>query len=206
MSNPIPLVQGQIYHIYNRGNNRETIFREDRNYHYFLNLYSKYIPQVADTYAYCLLPNHFHFLVRIKSAEALFQNFYPNSDELDPEMLIKQTRRHPSQGFANLFISYTKSFNKVYSRTGSLLEKPFHRKHVASDLYFQQLVLYLNHNPQKHGLVDDFREWEYSSFYDLCSDQPTLLDRNTVIEVFGSLDTFKKRMTEYDPNIMDEEF
>ena len=70
MSNPIPLHYGQYYHIYNRGNNRETLFVEDRNYRHFLRLYAKHITPVADTYAYCLLGNHFHFLVCIKPSEA----------------------------------------------------------------------------------------------------------------------------------------
>ncbi len=69
MSKPTALRCGGYYHIFNRGNNRETIFREQRNYYYFLKLYEKYIPLVADTFAYCLLPNHFHFLVRIKDEQ-----------------------------------------------------------------------------------------------------------------------------------------
>jgi putative transposase len=67
MTSPTPLQYGQYYHIYNRGNNRENIFFEERNYRYFLRLYVKYAEPVADTYAYCLLRNHFHFLVRIKT-------------------------------------------------------------------------------------------------------------------------------------------
>ena len=69
MPKRIPLEYGKYYHIYNRGNNRENIFFEDRNYHYFLKLYAKHVEPVADTYAYCLLYNHFHFLVRIKTVE-----------------------------------------------------------------------------------------------------------------------------------------
>ncbi len=69
MSKPMPLIHGNYYHIYNRGNNREDIFIEPPNYSYFLSLYAKYIDPVADTYAYCLLRNHFHLLVRIKMEE-----------------------------------------------------------------------------------------------------------------------------------------
>jgi putative transposase len=67
MTSPTPLQPGQYYHIYNRGNNRENVFIEKRNYPYFLKLYARHIEPVADTYAYCLLRNHFHFLVRIKT-------------------------------------------------------------------------------------------------------------------------------------------
>ncbi len=60
------LEPGQYYHVYNRGVNRENLFREERNYAYFLKLYTRHITPVAETFAYCLLRNHFHFLIRIR--------------------------------------------------------------------------------------------------------------------------------------------
>ena len=69
MSKPEPLQFGQYYHIYNRGNNRETLFREERNYPYFLSLFIKHVDPVVDTHAYCLMPNHFHLLVKVKGFE-----------------------------------------------------------------------------------------------------------------------------------------
>jgi hypothetical protein len=67
MSKPIPLEYGHYYHVYNRGINRQNLFIEDRNFRYFLELYAKHITPIAHTFAYCLLYNHFHFLVRIKT-------------------------------------------------------------------------------------------------------------------------------------------
>ena len=66
MANPAPLQHGRYYHIYNRGVNRENLFVEERNYRYFLQLYARHVEPIAYTYAYCLLRNHFHFLVQIK--------------------------------------------------------------------------------------------------------------------------------------------
>ena len=63
MSQPEPLAPGEYYHIYNRGNNRENLFRQERNYDYFMRLYAQYIAPVALTFAFSLLPNHFHLLV-----------------------------------------------------------------------------------------------------------------------------------------------
>ena len=59
MPSPHPLQYGQYYHIFGRGNNRENIFYEDRNYRYFLQLYARYIEPVAYTFAYCQLRNPF---------------------------------------------------------------------------------------------------------------------------------------------------
>ena len=73
MPSPAPLRRGTYYHIYNRGNNRENLFVENGNYTYFLERYFKYIEPVACTYAYCLMRNHFHLLIRTKAEEEQHQ-------------------------------------------------------------------------------------------------------------------------------------
>lgn len=176
MSKPVPLQYGKYYHIFNRGNNRENIFVEERNYRYFLQLYAKHVMPIADTYAYCLLRNHFHFLVRIKTVE---------------EQDLTGLPRKPSQHFSNLFNAYAKAFNKAYHRTGALFQRPFGRIEVASDAYFVYLVIYIHQNPQKHGFVEDFRTWPYSSHQALLSTKPTRLQRDDVLEWFQGLDHFE---------------
>jgi putative transposase len=64
----------------------------------------------------------------------------------------------PSQCFSNLFNAYARAFNQAYERSGSLFQRPFGRVPVTSDVYLSHLVLYIHHNPQKHGLIDDFRD------------------------------------------------
>ncbi len=71
MTGPPALLYDTYYHIYNRGTNRENIFVQERNYEHFFELYTKHIDPVADTFAYCLLRNHFHLLVRIRSEEEI---------------------------------------------------------------------------------------------------------------------------------------
>jgi REP element-mobilizing transposase RayT len=170
VSKPVPLQPGSYYHIYNRGNNRENLFLEKRNYHHFLKLYARYVTPVADTYAYCLPKNHFHVLVRIKALAGLAQ---PGK------------QLHASQQFGNLFNAYSKAINKAYRRTGSLFEHPFERIEVTSEQYLLRLVAYIHHNPQKHRLIADFRDWPYSSYHALCDTQPTRLHRNEVLAWFG---------------------
>jgi len=176
MLKPVPLQPGRFYHVYNRGNNRENIFIEERNCVYFLKLYAHHIEPVAETYAYCLLRNHFHFLVRIK----------------DHQDLSGLRKRPPSQCFSNLFNAYAKAINATYQRSGALFQRPFGRIEVTSDGYFIQLVAYIHYNPQKHRFVDDFRDWPYSSYHALLSRKPTHLQRDTVLAWFEGSERFEE--------------
>lgn len=170
MLNPVPLQPDRYYHIYNRGNNRANLFFEERNYRYFLNLYARYVAPVTDTYAYCLLKNHFHVLVRIKAVTKQGQAGSP---------------LNPSRQFGHLFNAYAKAINKAYGRTGNLFEHSFERIEVTTEQYLLRLIIYIHHNPQTHGLIADFRSWPYSSYHALCSTQPTRLRRDEVQGWFG---------------------
>ncbi len=175
-----PIEKGKYYHIYNRGINGENIFKTEENYFFFLEKWAQYVSPVADTYAYCLLKNHFHFLIRIKE-----EDVYIYKDN-------KEKLAIPSQQFSNLFNSYAQSFNKVYERTGSLFESPFRRKEVDNPIYFYQLITYIHLNPQRHKFVEDYKVYPYSSYGALLSTKNTKLRREEVMSWFGDIDNFKK--------------
>ena len=176
MSSPSAIQHGRYYHIFNRGNNRENIFLEKRNYQYFLKQYERYISRVADTYAYCLLRNHFHLLVRIKDMD---------------ELAISLQKKKPGLIFGNFFNAYTKAFNQMYNRSGSLFETPFERVEVTSNAKLFQLVVYIHQNPQKHGFIDDFRDWPYSSYQAIAGGKSTQLRWEDVIDWFGDQKSFE---------------
>ncbi len=182
-----PLERGCTYHIYNRGNNRENLFREKRNYVHFLNLYHRHIVPIALTFAYCLLKNHFHLLVYLKTEEEIREDYRDLTGLQNLSGLEKLIKRPPSRAFSNLFNAYTKSINRAYDRTGSLFERPFHRRRVDSDRYFYQLIIYIHQNPQHHQFVDDFRDWPYSSYNAIISDKPTQIARDEVLNRFDNV-------------------
>ncbi|HNX55347.1 MAG TPA: hypothetical protein PLG33_00785 [Prolixibacteraceae bacterium] len=123
-----PLNYGNFYHIYNRGIDSCNLFTEPDNYEYFLSLYDKYISPVADTYAWVLMPNHFHFLVRLKEEKEIVASLHLTGFQNLSGVEVKQ----PHQHFSNLFNAYTKAFNKHTGRHGSLFERPFKRKLIDS--------------------------------------------------------------------------
>lgn len=177
----IPLEPGHYYHIYNRGNNRENIFIEERNYRYFMQLYQKYILPVCDTFAYCLMRNHFHILVRVKELQ---------NQTCEVSKTSQVSSQHIAQQFSNFFNSYAKSINTTYKRTGSLFQKRFGRIDIDSDRYFAQLIHYIHFNPQKHGFVEDFRRYPYSSYQAIVSEKPTNLCRDEIVNWFQGKDHF----------------
>jgi REP element-mobilizing transposase RayT len=174
------LVHDTYYHIYNRGNNRETLFKEERNYRHFLKLYAHHVHPVVETFAYCLMPNHFHMLVRVRSEKEIEER---QRDAAEKAQRISEPLKilRPSQQFSNLFNAYTKAINKACQRTGSLFEHPFGRIPVTDDAYFRQLVTYIHRNPQKHGFVTDFRGWPWSSYPAIISNQSTKIQREQVL-------------------------
>lgn len=172
----LPRLQpGLTYHIYNRANGSENIFREARNYNYFLQQYTRFIEPIVDTYAYCLLKNHFHWLVRL----------LPEPEARSVLRLPAAKPYNPAQLVSNFFDAYAKAYNNLYQRHGSLFQRPFRRILVTTDTYFINLIHYIHLNPQKHGFVTDFREWEYSSYHTLYSHKPTFLQREFVLEQFN---------------------
>lgn len=185
MPNLPPLQQSSLYHIYNHAVGDENVFREVTNYEHFLRLYEKYITPVADTFAWVLMPNHFHMLVRLKEVQDL-QGF-ENLEGLD----VSSSRNIYNQAFSNLFNAYTKAFNKRYQRRGSLLCNPFRRKQVDTREWLRQLILYIHHNPVKHGFCSHPVEYPWSSYLSLLSVKPTKIARDKVIGWFDSKANFK---------------
>ena len=111
-----------------------------------------------------------------------------------------------SHQFRKFFQSYTMAFNKQQDRIGTLFQTPFKRALVDADQYFTRLVYYIHANPQLHGLIDDFREWKWSSYGRILMDKPTKLKKQEVINWFGNVDDYKAFHSENQKIIYDEKY
>jgi REP element-mobilizing transposase RayT len=176
---------GNSYHIYNKGINGEEIFVNSIHYERFLWLYQKHIDAIADTFAWCLMKNHFHFLVKIKEQEFIRQVKFEiqKSDKMtDHEFLSRQ--------FSKLFNAYSQSFNKWTKRTGGLFQTPFKRKLIGTEDYFTTLIYYIHNNPVKHGFCERIQDYPWSSYATIISFTPTTLQREKVIGWFEGKSNF----------------
>ena len=148
----------ELYHIYNRGNNKQLIFFKPDNYSYFLLKVRKFMLPSCDILAYCLMPNHFHFLI---SAD---------SRSVTTKLIGGRHRNVLSEGIRNLLQTYTKAINEQNKSTGSLFQQNTKAKCLSkgSKKYDYICMHYIHQNPIKAKLVKKMEDWEYSSFKDYC--------------------------------------
>lgn len=194
-----PLYPDTFYHIFNRGNNGENVFYNERNYLYFLKRYDFYLSNYLDTYAYCLMPNHFYLLVRVKPEKEIFnaaeEDLPKDSPEDLPDFknlanLSNSPNRIISERFRLLFLSYAKAINKEKQRRGSLFQKPFRRKEVSNQSYLTSLIYYIHQNPVHHGFCDRVQDYQWNSFNSFLSSSPSKIKKHDVLNLFGNKQSF----------------
>lgn len=159
---------GCHYHLYNRGNNHHNIFFERENYLYFLQQFRYYLLEdTLDVLAYCLMPNHYHFLVCLHTANL-------------------------SQQMHAFTLSYTKAMNRRYDRCGSLFQGRFQAIQVDSESYLIYLSRYIHLNPVKANFVRRPEEWEFSSYLEYANlRQGTLPKPEYIRQTIGSASAYR---------------
>lgn len=146
------LLENEIYHIYNQGNNKQQLFYQERNYDYFLRLTNKFIAPYCDILSYCLMPNHFHFMI------------YSNSESITK---IKQGGNETTQlsnGFRKLQVSFALAINKQENRTGSLFRQHAKAKLIDNEQHALTCFHYIHQNPIKANLAANIADWKFSSY------------------------------------------
>ena len=186
------LVPGESYHMFNRAPGKEKMFNCAANYSYFLERLFLYTLGVAEYYSYCLLPNHFHLLTRIRPLEEVIVEYESTKNRPAALYDANHISEFIMERFSNAFNSYTKSFNKVNSRKGNLLMNYTKRAEVDSNVFLTKLIHYVHTNPVHHGLCKRPRDWKHSSFNAFYLEAHTNLLKEEVLSMFGGLTPFDK--------------
>jgi REP element-mobilizing transposase RayT len=188
----------KIYHVFNHANGSEQLFNGNYSYNLFLFKFQEYIAPVADIYAYCLMPNHFHFLVKIRSEDEVsiaMENWYSGVDKDKKFRMRPKLRKRPENitpqrfvlnSFSNFFNAYTRIYNLVYDRYGSMFIKNFKRKPVEDHAYFAKVLFYIHHNPVNHKFCKSMEQWYWSSYNVYFKGKKSFISTTYPIEFFGS--------------------
>lgn len=194
------LSEGSIYHIYNRGNNKENIFFDEQDYKAFLFRIALAIgvdkdrisnspllentksririsPSPKNTFkihAFCLMPNHFHFLIEQNSEEKIFKLLH------------------------RVCTSYSMYINKKYGRVGHLFQDRFKSVRVGTNEQLMLVSSYIHINPVKDNLVSNSEEYKWSSYNDFVNNRSMpITNTDFILEVFGSVKNLKKQTNDY---------
>ncbi len=193
------LYADHTFHVYNRTNNRETLFRDDNDRLYFLKQYKIHVAPYVYTLNYCLLDNHFHLLIRVKSEVAileLVQDIAKKELTAAHRKFLQMPEDNRSvhevieRQFTRLFTSYAMYFNTKWKRSGNLFYRPFKRVAIKNEVHFTGLIYYIHSNPEKHKIFKDFTKYSWSSYQAFLSEKPTLLERAEVLAWFGGKEKF----------------
>jgi len=166
------LEPGKYYHIYNRARNGDPLFANDESFKFFLRLYRTHIMPVADTYAYCLLKDHLHILLRIK--ENVSGSVY--------------------KPFAVLFNAYTSGYNRRNGKEGRLFQFKLKRIEIRKEPYFLEMVRYINQNARKHQAAEDFCNYRFSSFRATVTLNESMICKDELIRQFGGRENLVRNL------------
>ncbi|MGL5891301.1 MAG: transposase [Bacteroidia bacterium] len=143
-----PFVAGEYYHVFHHAVGYENLFKEKANYDYFLDRLNHHTSALCDLTDWCLMPNHFHLIVRVRS-------------ELSSQLMPAEVETKIIQSFSNFLNSYTKSINKRYKRRGSMFAGKFKRVHIKDERHLNIAREYVRSNPEHHRLTDNSGKWPY---------------------------------------------
>jgi hydroxymethylpyrimidine/phosphomethylpyrimidine kinase len=179
--NVAPSLQPNAYfHIYNSGEKNQVVFTDEAQYTYFISLMQYHLSPMADILAYCLLPNHVHLVLQMKSENAL----------------PAQWKNNLAQPFANLFLSFNQSIQKQ-SGSGSILFQKAYKIHaIQNEEQLVKSIVEVHTNSEKHQIAEDFRQYPYSSFQNILLKKDRVVDGNRCVAHFNNLDNYLKQHEE----------
>ncbi|TSC86050.1 MAG: hypothetical protein G01um10147_988 [Microgenomates group bacterium Gr01-1014_7] len=187
-----PFVSGEYYHIYNRGSEKRKIFTQPRDFTRFLKTlfyyqftgprpsFSKFAKsqlnlskplgeeKIVELVCYCLMPNHFHFLIRQLKDNGI------------------------SKFMGQISNSYTKYFNIKYSRVGPLLQGAFKAVLIESEEQLIHVSRYIHLNPVVSGIVNKPDDYSWSSFPEYMHPTSNLCVSNEILGLFSSREKYKE--------------
>jgi len=182
------------------------MFRNDDNRRFFLDRFNRYLSPFLDTYSWCLLPNHFHFLIRTKANTEIKIHLNSTPKELLKPIEIDFINEAAVLNelfeieWMRFFTSYSMAFNKMFNRKWNFFHRPFKRVLIQDEFHLRRAIVYIHSNPIKHNVYNDFENYKWSSYQSILSTKPTQLKRDLTLDLFGNKNEFIKIHREVSKN------
>jgi putative transposase len=177
-------IEGSVFHIYNHSVSEIKLFNEPSDYEYFLQKFKeKANHSICEIYAYCLMPNHFHFCIHQNSDYPVFKIFNSVST------------------------SYAMYYNNKYKRKGKVFAGKLQHKRIRDDKYLIAVCQYIHFNPVKASLVSDISDWKYSNYPEYVNRRNGTLFSQKLIEIYSDIFMdYENHIRNYEQYLEDNEF
>ncbi len=179
---------GCFYHVYNRGIAGIQLFAGDRNRMYFLKKFADYLSPILHVYAWCLLPNPFHFLVEKMGNEQQLtdqEKTKLHKHEFGVDEIV-------SMRFKNFFIAYSLAYKKEQQINTNVFAQKYKHIKIDRDAYFSQLIYYIHLNPLHHKVCLQWQDYPWSSYHKIRNNSPSYVKAKEVLDWFGGMAAFEK--------------
>jgi hypothetical protein len=186
-----------FYHIVCKSIDGIHLFKEHEDHIVFLKRFQQFTDQLLEVWSYCLLTNHTHHIIKVKSLAAVLEKISNLPDQTVAMKSFLSDQKNESffdamieRQMNSFLVSFSNYTNNKYDRKGGLFQKPFRRVQVADDTHLQQAIIYVHANAQKHNIVNDFKLHAYNSYAAIINNNTTFTDAASVLDFFESLEKF----------------
>lgn len=193
-----PFSSNKYYHILFRSIDGVPLFKTEKEHIFFLEKWKRFTDPVFETWAYSLLNNHTHFIIKVKQQEEVIQTLCTLTDDAKTKAIREFLEKKEDsligpiieRQINSFMVSYTNTYNNIIERKGGLFQQPFRRTQITEDKHLQQAIVYVHANAQKHGLVKDFKVHSYSSYKSIIDNNEIFVNAKKVLDFFGGIDGF----------------
>ena len=189
----------EYYHIVCKSIDGILLFNDDKDHQVFNERFKKFASDFLDIWSYCHIPNHTHHVIKIKSIDSInhfIKKLAPQQlgfamkafiADIDNPILFDNLITRQMNSF---LVSFSNYINNKYNRKGGIFQKPFKRIIIENDAHLQQAIIYTNANAQKHGIIDDYKHFQYSSYSHALKNDQYFIDSKNMLQFFEGLANF----------------
>jgi putative transposase len=186
------------YHILFRSIDGVPLFKREKEHFFFLEKWKRFTDPVFETWAYSLLNNHTHFIIKVRQQEEVIQTLRTLTEDAKTKAIREFLAKKEDsligpiieRQINSFMVSFANTYNNIIERKGGLFQQPFRRSLIASDTHIQQAIVYVHANGQKHGIVKDFKEHHYNSYHAILSREEILVNAKAVLDFFEGTEKF----------------